>query len=74
MKSLGIVLFFLGIVVALTGLAIFFGDKLPFLGKLPGDSQIDSERGSFHFPVVTCLIVSVVLTLVLNLVLRLLQK
>lgn len=44
------------------------------LGILPGDINVQGERSSFHFPFVTCIIVSVVLTIVLNLLARFLQK
>jgi len=49
-------------------------DKFPFLGRLPGDIHIEGKSSSFHFPVVTCLIASVVLTVVLNVIVRLLRK
>lgn len=35
------------------------------LGRLPGDIRIESESGGFYFPIVTCLVISVVLSLVL---------
>lgn len=35
------------------------------LGRLPGDIRIETEGGGFYFPIVTCLVVSVVLTLLL---------
>jgi hypothetical protein len=35
------------------------------LGRLPGDIRIETEGGGFYFPIVTCLIISVVLSLVL---------
>jgi hypothetical protein len=42
---------------------------LPFrLGRLPGDIAYQGKHGSFYFPVVTCILLSVVLTLVLWLV------
>ena len=34
------------------------------LGRLPGDIAIQGERGGFYFPIVTCLVVSVVLSLI----------
>ena len=33
------------------------------LGRLPGDIAIRGEHGSFYFPVVTCLVISMVLSL-----------
>lgn len=40
------------------------------LGHLPGDINIRREGGSFHFPVVTCIIASIVLTILINLAMR----
>lgn len=39
-------------------------------GQLPGDIHLEGERTSFRFPVVTCLIVSVILTVLLNVLMR----
>lgn len=44
------------------------------LGRLPGDIRIKGENFSFHFPVVTGLLISVILTIVLNLMIRLIRK
>ncbi len=40
------------------------------LGRLPGDLRVQTEHGVFYFPLVTCLVVSVVLSLVLWLLRR----
>ncbi len=42
-----------------------FAPHLPRLGRLPGDIVIEGKNGRFYFPVVTCLLISVVLSLVL---------
>lgn len=57
----------LGLVVigALLWLGSRFG--IPF-GKLPGDIHIEGQKVSFYMPIVTCLVISVVLTLLLNLI------
>lgn len=53
------------ILVAIGGLFVA-GGRLPFrLGHLPGDIAIQGRRGSFYFPIVTCILLSVFLTLVL---------
>jgi hypothetical protein len=44
------------------------------LGSLPGDIRPRDGGGGVYFPVVTCIIVSVVLTVVVNLILRLLGR
>jgi hypothetical protein len=48
------------------GLVVTFGEKLPIkLGRLPGDIRIEGKNGAFYFPVVTCLLLSAVLSAVL---------
>ena len=51
-----------GAVLFLVGLALAFGVRVP-LGRLPGDIVIRREGGAFYFPIVTCLLVSAVLSL-----------
>ncbi len=53
-----------GAVLVVVGLALWFGPKVPWLGRLPGDIAI--ERGSFrfYFPLATCILISLVLTLI----------
>lgn len=41
-----------------------------FLGHLPGDIHMTNEGFSFHFPIVTCLIISIVLSIILNVVMH----
>ena len=43
------------------------------LGHLPGDIHIQRDGGSFHFPWVTSIVVSIVLTVLVNVVIRLLR-
>jgi len=69
-NDLGKSVIVLGVILILIGLVINFGDKIPFLGKLPGDILI--KKGSFTFfaPIATSIIISLILTIVLNLILR----
>lgn len=46
---------------------IFF-DKIPFLGKLPGDIRIEKENFRFYFPITTSILVSVLISLILWLI------
>jgi hypothetical protein len=66
----GIILVFLGIFIILVGLGFIFIDKIPLVGKLPGDLNIQGKNWSFHFPLVTCIILSIVLTIILNIIFR----
>lgn len=54
----------LGILLLLLGLAWPWVSQLPF-GRLPGDFHIEREHFSFHFPLMTGLLISIVLSLIL---------
>jgi hypothetical protein len=53
-----------GAVLVVLGLLLMAGAKLSFLGRLPGDIAYKGKNVTFYFPIVTCLVLSVVLTLV----------
>ena len=59
----------IGLVLAAAGLAWPWLSRLG-LGRLPGDIRVETENGVFYFPVVTCIVISVVLSLVLWLIRR----
>jgi hypothetical protein len=61
-----------GIILILLGGGIYLAAKfgIPF-GRLPGDIRIEGKSGSFYFPVVTSLLLSIILTVVVNLIIRL---
>ncbi|MBK14846.1 MAG: hypothetical protein CMK42_08410 [Porticoccaceae bacterium] len=54
-----------GIILILVGLVYPHIKKLPF-GQLPGDIFIQSGNSSFAFPIVTCILISIILSLVFN--------
>jgi hypothetical protein len=54
----------IGAVILLAGLLWPWLSKLGF-GRLPGDIRIESENSVFYFPIVTCIVISIVLSLVL---------
>ncbi len=60
-----------GGVLVLLGVVLLLGERVPLLGRLPGDIRIRGERSSFYFPLGTCILLSVVLTLILNVAVRL---
>jgi len=69
--SLGRMLIVLGLIVAAIGLVVSIGERLPIrLGRLPGDIVIRGKHSAFYFPIVTCVLVSAVLSLVMWLVNR----
>ena len=67
MGGLGKTLIYLGILLVVVGLIFSLGDKIPWLGHLPGDIYIRRGRFTFYFPFTTCLLISVIITLVLYL-------
>ncbi len=63
---LGRVLITLGLILVAAGLLFTFAGKLPFrLGRLPGDIYIRGKHSSFYFPLMTCVLLSVVLSVVM---------
>jgi len=72
MRELGKMLVLAGAALAAIGALVWLAARpggLPLrLGRLPGDIAVQGKNGSFYFPVVTCILLSVVLTLVLWLV------
>ena len=68
-RELGRLLLIGGLLLAAAGGLLLAAGKLPLrLGRLPGDIAIQGKRGSFYFPIVTCVLLSVVLTIVLRLI------
>jgi hypothetical protein len=68
LRDLGRVLLILGAVIAIVGALLYFGVRLPFrLGRLPGDIIHRGEHTTFYFPIVSCLVISIVLSLILSL-------
>ena len=67
MRELGRMLAIFGGVIALVGIALWSGFGAGWLGRLPGDIRIERGHTAFYFPIVTCIIVSIVLTLLMSL-------
>ena len=65
--DLGKVLIICGVVIAGIGVLLLVGDKIPWIGRLPGDIMIKREKFTFYFPIVTCIIISIILTLLFSL-------
>jgi len=65
MTELGKILLLLGSVIVLIGAVLLLAGRfnLP-LGRLPGDITVRGKHTVFYFPIVTCLLISVVLSLI----------
>jgi len=66
--SLGRILTVVGLGIVAVGLLVMLGEKLglPRPGRLPGDIVWRGKNSTFYFPVVTCIVISVLLTLVFS--------
>ncbi|MFQ5797394.1 MAG: DUF2905 domain-containing protein [Bacteroidota bacterium] len=64
MQPFGKMLILLGVVLLGVGMLLTFFDKIPFLGKLPGDIHIKRENFQFYFPITTSVVFSVLLSLI----------
>jgi hypothetical protein len=69
MERVGKLVIITGIVIVVAGVVIWLlGDKLRFLGRLPGDIRIERENVRVFIPITTMILVSVVLSLILWLI------
>jgi len=65
LKSLGRFLIFAGLALIVAGVVVMLAERAGIRpGSLPGDIRVEGRRGTFYFPVVTCLIVSAILSLI----------
>jgi hypothetical protein len=66
LREIGKTLLVIGAVLVGFGVVLLSGARLPFrIGRLPGDIVIQGRNGSFYFPIVTCIVVSVLFTLLM---------
>jgi uncharacterized membrane protein YidH (DUF202 family) len=66
MRDLGKFLIIVGVVTAVIGLIFWSGFAPKWLGRLPGDIRIERGNSAFYFPIVTCIVISVLLSLILS--------
>jgi uncharacterized membrane protein YidH (DUF202 family) len=67
LRELGKFVVVIGVITTLVGLVMWSGFAPKWLGRLPGDIRIEREHSAFYFPIVTCIILSIVLSLLLSL-------
>ena len=69
MNQLAKILILAGIVLVIAGIIVyFFGNRLGWIGHLPGDIRIEKENMRFYFPVTTMILLSALLSLILWLI------
>ncbi len=70
LSGFGKLLLILGIGITILGLLFMLGDKIPWLGHLPGDISYRGKNITFYFPLGTSLLISIILSLILYLFFR----
>jgi Protein of unknown function (DUF2905) len=63
--ALGKLLILVGVLIIVIGLLLLVGEKIPWVGRLPGDLMIKKEKFTFYFPITTSILISIILTLLL---------
>ena len=66
MSEVGKFLIIIGVAITVIGFVLWSGLAPKWLGRLPGDVRIERGNSTFYFPIVTCIIVSIVLSLVMS--------
>lgn len=67
MQGLGRLLIVFGLLIVLAGVVLLVADRIPGLGRLPGDLVVRRGPVTFYFPLATSIVLSVLLTILLNL-------
>ena len=66
MRELGRMLVLFGGVIMIVGFLLWAGFGVGWLGRLPGDIRIERGNSAFYFPIVTCIVISIVLSLIMS--------
>ncbi|MGA2774541.1 MAG: DUF2905 domain-containing protein [Candidatus Omnitrophota bacterium] len=64
MQEIGKILILFGIILIGVGLLLTFYNKIPLIGKLPGDILIQKKNFTFYFPLATSILLSIILSLI----------
>ena len=73
MSFLGKILILFGFLLVILGIFVSFFEKIPYLGKLPGDIYVKKGNFTFYFPLASCVLISVILSLVFYLISKFLK-
>ena len=70
MAPIGKSLVLAGIAIVFVGLLLWGFSSVPFIGKMPGDIYVRRGNFTFYFPIVTCVLISIIATIFLSLMRR----
>jgi hypothetical protein len=68
LPQLGRVLVLVGAVILVFGVLLVIADRVPFIGRLPGDIKVTGDGWTIYAPLATSIVLSVLLTVGLSLV------
>lgn len=68
MGAVGKLLVVCGVILITVGLIIQYFDKLPLIGKLPGDILIERKNFKIYLPISTSVLISILITMILYLI------
>ncbi|HEY7586855.1 MAG TPA: DUF2905 domain-containing protein [Candidatus Deferrimicrobiaceae bacterium] len=63
MAPFGKLLIVIGLFMVGAGILLLLSDKIPWLGRLPGDITVKRDNFTFFFPLATCILISVILSI-----------
>ncbi|CAN5722324.1 DUF2905 domain-containing protein [soil metagenome] len=66
MQEIGKLLVIFGLVAVVLGAILWSGFGSAWLGRLPGDIRVERSGSGFYFPIVTCIILSIVLSVIVS--------
>jgi hypothetical protein len=64
MQELGKTLIVFGVILLGVGLVLTLANKIPFVGRLPGDILVQKKNFTFYFPITTSILISIILSLI----------
>jgi len=64
MQEIGKALIIFGLILIGLGLIMTFIQKVPYIGKLPGDVLLEKKNFTFYFPITTSILASILLSLI----------
>ncbi|MBI4301085.1 MAG: DUF2905 domain-containing protein [Chloroflexi bacterium] len=70
MDAVGKLLLGVGAFLVLLGLLIIFKDRIPYVGRLPGDIVIRGKGFTLYFPLATAIIISMIVSIIFSLLWR----
>ncbi len=67
MEAIARIMIWAGLIIILGGILLYVFSKIGGTGfRLPGDIYIKKENYTFYFPIVSCILLSIIITIILN--------